>query len=386
MYKLKTICDNTLRDGEQMPGVYFSRAEKRELAHEISEIGVDLIDIMPAVSREESALVRQLVGEGLGKKLIASCMQRKGQVDLAAELGCTNIVLFSSLSDIQLRYKFETTREVALQKSLDMVEYAKARGLKVYFAGEDSTRADTNYLIDFVRKMQGKLEAFFLADTLGCMTPDKTTGLVREIKRRTNCKLLLHMHNDFGMATANTLAGLEAGADGFSGTFCGIGERAGNAALEEVIMGLELLHGGQTGIEKPKLLSLCRKVSSFSNVGIHPNKPWVGENAFAHESGTHAHAVIKNRLTYEYASPEIVGHKRRFVFGKHSGRGIIRHVLSKKFGEVSELSLVEFLDEVKTVSGREKRSFNESQLIRMFENYRRGEGEVVKGASGIHAL
>lgn len=340
------IHDTTLRDGEQMPGVVFSFEEKLTLAGKFIDFGVDLIDIMPTVSKTEFRLTKSLA-DFYPDKISASCRLKKEDVDLTMRSGVNRITLFTPLSDIHLKRKLRISREENLRRSVEMIDYARSHGLKVDFAGEDSTRADMDYLLSFIKDVENKVEIFFAADTLGCLTPKSTFDFVSEIKQNRKCKISLHVHNDFGLATANALEGIRAGADVFSGTFTGIGERAGNTPIEEVCIGLKFLYGMEMDVKYEELTNICRFVEEFSGVRLQRHKPIVGTNVFSHESGIHVDGVIKNPNTYEYFDPVFVGQRRRLFLGKHSGKSLLRYVLK---GYVHEDKITEILERVKSIS------------------------------------
>jgi isopropylmalate/homocitrate/citramalate synthase len=247
-----------------------------------------------------------------------------------------------------------------------MTDYARDHGLKVDFAGEDSTRANRDYLINFINQLSNKIDTFFIADTLGCLTPSKTYKFVQEVKKNCRCSIGLHVHNDFAIATANTLEGLRAGADVFSGTFTGIGERAGNAPIEEVCVGLKFLHNIDLEVKYHKITEICRLVERYSEVKLQYHKPFVGRNAFSHESGIHADGVIKHPRTYENFDPEFIGQKRKFIFGKHTGRGILKYVL----GNISDEELILTLNRIKSLSESEKTSFSEKDVVSLHKRQR----------------
>ena len=306
-----------------MPQVVFNSKEKTELAVKSSEFGTDILEVMPVVSNSERILTKELSNMGLDSEITASTMLKKEHIEIALDCGVQSVTLFTPLSDLHLKYKLEIDREENLSRALEMVDFAREHGLKVNFAGEDATRADINYVIDFINSMSGKIGYFIPCDTLGCLTPTATYSLIREIRENCNTPLCLHVHNDFGLATANTLAGLSAGAEIFSGTFCGIGERAGNAPLEEVCMALRFLDGIVLDVDYSMLTEICRLVELYSGMRLQSHKPVVGENAFTHESGIHADGVLKHPGTYENFDPGFIGGSRRFLFGKHTGRGIL---------------------------------------------------------------
>jgi len=364
------IFDTTLRDGEQMPGVVFTPEQKIELAERFSDFGIDIIDLMPIVSKQEKETVKTIANLGLESEISATCRLKKTDIDVALDCDVKRITLFTPLSDLHLEYKLRISREDNIQRSFSMIDYAKEHGLTVDFAGEDSTRADKNYLIEFINQISDKIEIFFIADTLGCLTPPQAYELIRDVRKNCGCLIGLHVHNDFAQSTANTLEGLRAGADIFSGTFTGIGERAGNAPLEEVCVGLKFLYGINLGVKFEKITEICRLVERYSEVCLQYHKPLIGKNAFTHESGIHADGVIKHPRTYENFDPEFIGQKRRFIFGKHTGRGILRYVI----GKVREDELVEVLDEIKSVSESRGMSLSEEKVIDIFENYQKTNG------------
>lgn len=359
------ICDTTLRDGEQMPGVVFSYEEKMDLATKFSEFGVDIIEIMPSVSDSEKKITVKLCKMGLNSEVTASTMLKRDHIETAIDCDVQNITLFTPLSDLHLKYKLGIDRGENLDRALEMLDFAKEHGLKVNFAGEDSTRADIGYVIEFINALAKDIEYFIPCDTLGCLTPRTTYAFFRKIKKNSNCKIGLHEHNDFGLATANTLAGIDAGAELFSGTFAGIGERAGNASIEEVCIALKFLKGIDLDVDYSMLREICNTVQRYSQVRLQPHKPIVGDNAFSHESGIHADGVIKHPRTYENFDPEFVGHERRFLFGKHSGRGVLKYILDK-FG-LQNIELDNALKIVKNISEYNHRPLSELEIISLFK-------------------
>jgi isopropylmalate/homocitrate/citramalate synthase len=346
-----------------MPGVIFNKEEKIELARKMSDFGIGIIELMPAISRTEREVTEYLTDCGLGSQVTATTMLRKEHIDLAKYCRVNRISLFSSISDIHLDKKLKISRKENLEKSLEYVLYAREKGLIVDFAGEDSTRADFNYLIDFINSLDGKIEYFLACDTLGILTPRQTYGFIKRLKQETNCKIGVHVHNDFGCATANTLAGIEAGADMFSGTFNGIGERAGNTAIEEVIVALKYQYGMDLGLKYELLGELCSLVEKYSGATLQAHKPVSGENAFSHESGIHVDGVIKHSKNYENFSPADVGRTRRILFGKHSGTNSLRYLFGNRF---SDDQYGKILQEIKSKSEEEKRAFSEQEVLNMF--------------------
>jgi homocitrate synthase NifV len=356
------IYDTTLRDGEQMPGVVFSKKEKITLAKKMSEFGVGIIGLMPAISDVEREVTEYLSNCGLKSKIIAATMMNKKHIDLAKDCNVDKIILFTSVSDIHLDNKLHISREENLENARRYAEYAKELGLDVSFAGEDATRADQDYLIDFINSLDG-LDYFLPCDTMGCLTPFATYDFVKRLKKETDCKIGLHIHNDFGQATANTLAGLAAGADSFSGTFNGIGERAGNASIEEVVLALRHQYGQELPLGYDMLGEICDLVEGYSGIKLQEHKPISGKNAFSHESGVHVDGILKFPGNYENFDPKTIGRTRKILYGKHSGKCGLKHLFEDRF---SDNQYVVMLQEIKKKSQLEKRAFSENEIREMY--------------------
>ena len=357
------ICDTTLRDGEQMPGVVFNKSQKIDLAKRILDFGIDVIELMPAISKSETEVIECLINHGIGDKITASTLQRKEHIKLARSIGLSNITLFTSTSDIHLRKKLRTTRQKNLEKALRYVDYAREQGLDVNLAGEDASRGDLGYVIKFANALEGKIDYFFPCDTLGILTPRQTYDFIKRLKQETDCKLGLHCHNDFGQATANTLAGIEGGADLFSGTFTGIGERAGNAPIEEVVMALRFQYNKTLPLNYESLGELCDLVEEYSRVRLQRHKPISGENVFSHESGIHVDGILKYLGNYENFDPKLIGRERRILFGKHSGTSGLRNLFGDRF---SDEEYAEMLQVIKLKSESERTVFSEEEVRKIF--------------------
>ncbi len=324
------IYDSTLRDGEQMPGVAFGPAVKLEIARALDEAKVPQIEAgFPAVSPSEAAAVKQVAGAGLDAEVLCLSRLKRDDVDAAADAGVDMVLLFVPASAIQLRVKLKKTAEEILPEVTRVTEYATSRGLRVGFSTEDSTRAD---LMDLVRIYRAAIDAgaerVGITDTVGCTTPNGLAQLVQKVRRSlNNFPLSIHLHNDFGLATANAVAGVLAGARFVTTTVNGIGERAGNVPLQPFVMSCELLYGIPTGIELENLKALSELVADRSGVAVHPNAPVVGSNVFSHESGIHVKAVMEDPATYEPYPPELVGQRRTLALGKHTGEAHVKAVL-----------------------------------------------------------
>lgn len=346
------IFDTTLRDGEQSPGASLTSAEKLEIARQLSKLGVDIIEAgFPAASPDDLEGVKQIAQE-IGNPLDASA-----RVPIIAGLARANkndiekcweavqhakhprIHTFLATSDIHLKYKLKMSREEVVERVREMVSYAKSFCDDVEFSPEDAGRSDPEYLLEVLEvAIQAGATTLNIPDTVGYTTPQEFGALIKGLIENTPGadKVIwsVHCHDDLGLATANTLAGVTNGARQVEVTINGIGERAGNTSLEEVVMAMHTrpaLFGLQHGIETTQIARASRMVSNFTGIPVQPNKAIVGANAFAHEAGIHQDGMLKNNMTYEIMKPETVGvNASRLVLGKHSGR----HALKARFIEL----------------------------------------------------
>jgi len=327
------IFDTTLRDGDQMAGVELSLEDKIEIARILNELGVDIIEAgFPASSDVDFKTIRVLSREVSGSKLAALARATRKDVDAAAASEAHVIHVFIATSDIHLKYKLKLSREEVLNRMSDVIEYARSYTPLVLFSAEDGTRSDREFLVQAYREaVSAGAKYINIPDTVGAITPWEFYDLVAYIRSKLPREVWIdvHCHNDFGMATANTLVGIAAGADGAQVTINGFGERAGNAALEEVVSALHFLMGAETGIKLEMLTEVSKLVAQKFGISLQPNKPIVGLNAFAHEAGIHVHGVLENPITYEVMPPEAVGNRRRIVLGRHSGRHAVAWVLQE---------------------------------------------------------
>lgn len=325
--------DETLRDGEQMPGVHFTPEEKLRIARLLDEVGVQIIDVgMPVVSKEEAKAVQAIAREGLKATILAAARAVKGDVDATIQAEVDEVSIFIGCSELHLQHKLKMSRQQVLDLVPELIHYAKEHGLRVSFVTEDTVRADIEYVVPlYTAAVEAGADRAIICDTVGVMTPAAMRWFITEVKGRIPpVQLGVHCHNDFGMGVANTLAALEAGAEVPHTTVNGIGERAGNTALEETVVALEALYGHTTGIKVDRLPELSALVEELSGIPIALTKPIVGYNAFRHESGIHTDGVLKNSLTYEPIQPEMVGRKRSFILGKHTGAAAVRDRLKAK--------------------------------------------------------
>lgn len=345
------ICDVTLRDGEQTPGVVFTREEKIAIAEKLDSIGIEVIEAgFPVVSKTEEDIVREIAHLGLDARICCLARSVAKDVDVALRCDVDFVSIFIATSDLHLKYKYHKTFEEAESCALDVLDYAKDHGLTVRFAAEDATRTDVNVLKSIFRAAEEHgADYISIADTVGILNPSTTHYLVSEIKKTVKTKVCIHCHNDLGMAVANTVSGAEAGAFQLHTTVNGIGERCGNASLEELLVSLRV----QYGIDRydvSQLSELSKLVEQYSGIPIPRIKPIVGCNAFAHESGIHVAAVLENPMTYELYAPEMVGCKREIIIGKHTGSKALKGVVQKMGYDLSREQMCSLLDRVKKCS------------------------------------
>jgi isopropylmalate/homocitrate/citramalate synthase len=361
--------DETLRDGEQMPGVRFSPEEKLTIAEALSDLGISVINAgIPVVSADEERAVRRVAEAGLKARILAAGRTVPGDVDAIIRSGVTHAAIFVAASDVHLRYKLKMSQEQVLQASVATVRQAKEAGLHVAFVTEDTVRAP----LEFVERLYSAVrdvgaDRLVISDTVGIMTPLTFRWFLREFKRRLKPNdWSVHCHNDFGLATANTLTALEEGVTSPHVCVNGLGERAGNASLEEVAVALESLYGVRTGLKTDRLFALCRLVEELSGVPLAANKALVGYNSFSHEAGIHTHGILAHTLTYEPLQPSVVGRERQMILGKHTGKAALVEKLKERNVSLSEPQLGELLLRVKRAA--ETRTKEED--LRLIHEYR----------------
>lgn len=362
------ICDVTLRDGEQMPGVVFRPDEKLDIALRLDEIGVEVIEAgFPVVSKAEKNAVKEVCNLGLNAKISALSRSVKGDVDAAIDCGVDMISVFIATSDLHLKHKLHMSCPEAIRCALDAVEYAKDHGLIVRFSAEDATRTDLETLKKLYKKAEERHADYVsVADTVGIMNPRTMYYMISEIKKVVKIPICMHCHDDLGMALANTLAGAEAGAMQLHTTVNGIGERSGNTPLEELLVALRLHHSIDR-YDLSKLKDLSKLVESYSGIQVAKNKAIVGANAFAHESGIHVAAVLEEPRTYELYSPEIVGAARHIIIGKHTGAKALKYITERMGYRLKDQELCALSERVKMCS-EFKRPINCEELRKLILN------------------
>ncbi|HUA18749.1 MAG TPA: hypothetical protein VMB25_08395 [Bryobacteraceae bacterium] len=327
-----SIHDATLRDGEQTPGVVFSIADKVAIAEKMAEIGVDRIEAgMPAVSEQDFQAIKEISRLGLKSKIFTFARAMNADIDKALECGCHGVIIEIPIGYPKLKYQFKWTWEDVLKKSIGVINYAKSRGLYAVYFPYDTTRAREEDLRNLLTRIMQEAppDSIGVVDTMGCVLPEAMKYLVRLVKSLTSLPVEVHTHNDFGMAVATELAGVEAGAEVVHSCANGLGERTGNAALEELIVALHVLYGYNTHYNLAKLPELGELVSRISKFSIALNKPILGERNFTRESGIGVDLVVKEPLAMFGTHPALTGRRGEVVLGKKSGKASITYNLEQ---------------------------------------------------------
>jgi isopropylmalate/citramalate/homocitrate synthase-like protein len=362
------IFDTTLRDGEQTPGVALLPEEKLEIAKQLDLLGVDYIEVgFPATSKGEVDAIKLISKGDIKAEIVGLARSIQLDIDTAIKSGVNCIHTFIATSDIHMKKKLGMSKEEVVNKAVWGVEYVKSHGLKCEFSAEDATRSDILFLKEVYKAVvEAGADRIDIPDTVGVAIPKSMARLVREIKKTVDVPIAMHCHDDLGLAVANTLAGIEAGAQEAHVTINGLGERAGNASLEEVVLSLYALYSLKTNVNLKEVYRTSKLVSKLTGIRVSPNKAVVGDNAFAHESGIHTAGVLSSPETYEPLPPELVGHERRILAGKHAGRHGVEEILRQMGFSLNKDQLDEVVSRVKEL-GDKGRRVAEQELVNIVE-------------------
>lgn len=350
------IFDTTLRDGEQTPGVALTVDEKIQIAQKLSKLGVDKIEAgFPASSKGELESCKRIKALDLNSTIVGLSRSVKNDIDAVLDADLEYIHLFIGTSPLHRDYKLKMSKETIIQKATESIDYAKDHGLEVEFSAEDATRTEKDFLFDFYDAVIDAGTDFIdVPDTVGVLTPIITEQLITDLKSRFSTPLSVHFHNDFGLATANTLKAIECGANQAHVTVNGMGERTGNASLEELIVTLKVAYDIDLGMDTTRLYSLSNLIGRITGIKMPVNKPIVGDNAFAHESGIHVHGILNNASTYEAISPDLVGHSRKIILGKHTGANALKSKLKEYHIDLNQDQFDKVFSQIKNLGDKGK--------------------------------
>jgi 2-isopropylmalate synthase len=389
------IFDTTLRDGEQSPGFSMNAQDKFRMAQQLAALGVDIIEAgFPIASQGDLEAVKTVASQVRGARIAALARARQADVDAALEAlkpaADARLHIFLATSDLHLRAKLNLTREQALEAISSMVRFGREHVAEVEFSAEDASRSDIEFLCRACRAaIEAGATVLNLPDTVGYAVPEEYAEMFRRVRDHlgdpSGITYSAHCHNDLGMAVANSLAAVRAGVRQIECTINGIGERAGNASLEEVVVALgvrQASFGLATNVNLGELFRSSRMLSEITGVSVPPNKAIVGANAFAHEAGIHQDGIIKNPLTYEIITPQSVGvPARSLVLGKHSGRNALRVSLRDLGYEPSDAELAECYRRVTALADHSKQVRPRDVVAIAHEVMRRGSSLAAEATS-----
>lgn len=358
--------DTTLRDGEQTPGIVLKVEDKVEIARAIDSLGIDFMEVGSAIaSKGEREAIKKICAEkkngNLNAQLLSFARINKTDITYATDCGVDGVFLVAPTSDIHITYKLNTNRADVKGRITECIEFSKSNGLIIDLCCEDGSRSDVNFLKEILNlAIELKVERFTIADTIGIATQEKISEIFNALTPIAKDKILLcaHCHDDLGLATANTVTAVKKGANVVDVTVNGLGERAGNAPLEEVSSTLKFLYNYEVGIDFKKILSVSKFVEKITGIGTARNKAIVGENAFTHGAGIHVDGILKNPITYEAINPEIFNSERKFVLGKLMGRKTVMNVLDEMDVKVNDEQFTEIFKKLQFMADKGTRITN----------------------------
>ena len=323
------VLDSTLREGEQHPGISFTNKQRIQIAWMLDYFGVDQIEISPIISKDHETSTKTIIKQGLKADIVSHGRALKQDIDISLKCDAKWVAAYLGISDIHLKDKLRITREEALKRSVETVEYAKSHGLKIRFTVEDGSRADPKFLIQVCKAIEeAGVDRISLPDTVGIMRPIGMYNFVKKVRNEIDTPLDAHVHNDIGLALANAFAACDAGVDQIHTTIDGIGERTGIPSLAETAVALTFLYKSPNDFRLDMLMDLSRLIEQYTSIQPYDSKPIVGSSAYKHKAGTHLAAILRNPAAYEPIPPRIVGNRRRIVFGELAGKTGAAYLMS----------------------------------------------------------
>jgi len=323
------VLDSTLREGEQHPGVSFTNKQRIQIAWMLDYFGVDQIEISPVVSTDHKEAVKTIIKQGLKADIVSHGRALKEDIDVSLSCDAKWCAAYLGISDIHLKDKLRITREQAMERAVETVEYAKSHGLKIRFTVEDGSRAEPEFLLKMCRAIEeAGVDRISLPDTVGILRPVGMYNFVKKVRETVDVALDAHVHNDIGFALANAFAACDAGVDQIHTTIDGIGERTGIPSLAEVSVALTFLYKSPNDFRLDMLQDLSRLIEEYTSIRPYDSKPIVGSSAYKHKAGTHLAAILRNPAAYEPIPPRTVGNRRRIVFGELAGKTGASYLMS----------------------------------------------------------
>lgn len=366
------INDTTLRDGEQTAGIVFSTEDKIFIAKMLDEAGADEIEAgVPVMGGQEKKAIKEINELGLKAKIVGWNRAKIEDIYSSLDAGLKVIHVSIPISKIHLEYKLKKDFQYIKTHLIDILRILSKEGVEYSVGGEDSSRTEESTVMEIIKiaKEEGAYK-YRYSDTVGILNPLKTYKIIKKLTSfYKDIAIEIHTHNDFGMASANSVSALTAGADSLSGSISGIGERAGNCALEEVIAYFNFIENKKINFDLIKAKKIAEFISKITKRTVPLSKPIFGKNIFYHEAGIHTDGILKNPINYEAYPPEYVGAKRKLLVGKHSGSSIIKYKLDKMGFKITDADAKNILDTVKTESAKLKRCLTDKEFKTVYNNY-----------------